>query len=190
MKLAFDLAGTIVAFDSMEQLSRGTRAAVASEAIKLVSEAFVDLADIAVNGGPDWEELHSTNWLPQQWRLVVTAEFFQKLAVAVVNVTNGLTEVDWEGPSCLGEELVLRALCERVLGAPEHYGIEDAQLQAEIDGFTDSAFQDADHEYLFDPASDGIDESEVGDVLGMTPLGYDAVWRPFNNRNGHPFFAV
>jgi hypothetical protein len=64
--------------------------------------------------------------------------------------------------------------------------LERDDVQADFTEFVDETFEDADGEQLFDPALDGIEESESGRKLGMAHLFED--WRrPF--RAGNPVHA-
>jgi hypothetical protein len=187
------LNDTIVAFESHERLSLETRAAIAHTAVILVDEALSDLSDLGKlrhQDKIDWDGLRTTQWLPVRWKLVATKGFVENWAVAVVGVAHGLAQEGWEGPACVGEELALHAVCEYALTLPDFYDLDGDKLQEGIDLFTDMAFQDTDFQYLFEPATDGIDESEIGERLGLTSLNFADTFRPFQNRIGHPFHVA
>ena len=76
------------------------------------------------------------------------------------------------------------------LTLPDFFDLDGDKLQEEIYLFTDMVFQDTDFQYLFEPATDGIDESEIGERLGFTSLNFADTFRPFQNRIGHPFHVA
>lgn len=52
------------------------------------------------------------------------------------------------------------------------------------------AFEDDDFRWLWNDAADGIQESDVGRILGMGKLNVSEWFEPFNERgNVHPFAA-
>ena len=54
------------------------------------------------------------------------------------------------------------------------------QMQDEFDAWEDAVFEDVDHEMLFNPAFDGIDESEIAERLGIVRLKFSAWVVPFD----------
>lgn len=45
-----------------------------------------------------------------------------------------------------------------------------------------------DHEWLYDDSKDGIDESPLGEYLGVAPMGLASWFKPFNDdRYVHPY---
>ena len=83
--------------------------------------------------------------------------------------------------SCRGEELALHALIE--IAADD---LGESSIEANFGDFEDVAFQDVDFMYLYDPASDGIEDSEVGRELGIDLLRFDEWFIPFDNATTTP----
>ena len=86
--------------------------------------------------------------------------------------------------SCIAEELALRALIEEAKEVLDQDGMERA-----FGLFEDEAFQDADHEFLFMPEADGIEDSAEGVQLGIGHLRFDEWFTPFLNASAqvHPY---
>ena len=86
--------------------------------------------------------------------------------------------------SYTAEELALRALIEE---AKEVLGREG--IDADFGLFEDEALQDADHEFLFMPKADGIEDSPEGAQLGIGHLRFDEWFTPFLNASAqvHPY---
>ena len=53
--------------------------------------------------------------------------------------------------------------------------------EASFAAFEDVAFQDADHELLYDMTRDGLEDSSVGARLGIGHLHFDDWFEPFLN---------
>jgi hypothetical protein len=57
--------------------------------------------------------------------------------------------------------------------------------------FADQVYEDRDHEWLYQPAMDGIDEEPSIAHLGIAPMGVKDWFTPFDDRGYvHPFAAV
>lgn len=92
----------------------------------------------------------------------------------------------WEPPRCRGEELVLRAVLEHAeICLDELEGPPGAAFQ----DVREFLFADLDHEFMFDPRFDGIDDPETveGAQLGIGPLDPSAWFEPlYEGRPVHP----
>src|SRR5207248_2068100 len=118
---------------------------------------------------------HDRNYshiLPPAWQIGLDETFLAGMANAMTFVTKGLTDADWEGPANTAEELCLKAILDHASEViPEVWKIEDrARLKADVMDLREIGFQDIDHEFLFEPETDGIDQSDLGAQMGMQSL--------------------
>jgi hypothetical protein len=83
----------------------------------------------------------------------------------------------------VAEELALRAIL-----AEAEAILERDRIAGDFELYRGEAFQDQDHEFLFDPAYDGIEDSEVGRQMAIAHLRFDEWFAPFwNVPYVHPF---
>lgn len=126
-----------------------------------------------------------SNYLPPQFRRKYTALLAKKLLVCVVVVAWKLDQPDGWMLACTGEQLALRALVERAEVELELQGKE-----ADYTSFWDLAFEDTDIELLFNPAWDGIEDSEIGDHLGVGNLTVEHWFDPlYDIAPVHPYVS-
>lgn len=86
--------------------------------------------------------------------------------------------------ACTAEELALHILIEQASALLEIDGIE-----ADFVPFEDVVYQDVDFEYLYEPETDGIEDSERGTELGIANLRFSEWFKPFLNASMpvHPY---
>jgi hypothetical protein len=98
-------------------------------------------------------------------------------------VATGLTHLDWKGPSSTAEEVCLKAILDHASEViPDVWKIKDsARLHADVMDLREIGFQDIDHEFLFEPATDGIDASDLGAQMGMQSLSKRDAFKKFGN---------
>lgn len=92
----------------------------------------------------------------------------------------------WEPARCRGEELVLRAVLDHAETCLEEVTGQPTDAFADLRGWL---FDDFDHEYLFAPAYDGIDDADSyeGARLGVASLHPSAWFDAFAGANPvHP----
>jgi hypothetical protein len=125
--------------------------------------------------------------LPTRFAANYAALFAQEFLVALIDVTSRLTR-GWEPLACVAQELGLRILLDRV------EGVAVAADVALDDGWRshleDLLFEDLDHEFLYDPAYDGIEGDAASQPPGMAPMRFDDWFKPFNNERTLPPYAL
>ncbi len=99
--------------------------------------------------------------------------------------------------SSLAEELAAHAVIREAMARLEMEEEEDAeekgdqeQTQETLDAFIDAYFEDTDVEILFGDRYDGLDETELAKVLGMSSLAFGDWFLPFSeepSRVAHPY---
>jgi hypothetical protein len=92
-------------------------------------------------------------------------------------------------PSSLAEELAARAMIERAKAVLEMGDSEYSGDEA-FEAFTDDYFEDTDFKYLFDNYYDGLDETRLAQIMGISPLHFNDWFKPFSDepsRTPHPY---
>ena len=105
---------------------------------------------------------------------------------ACLTVVAGRLQDGWEPPRCRGEELVLRAVLEHAEICFDEFEGPPGTAFQDVREFL---FVDLDHEFMFDPRFDGIDDPETveGAQLGIGPLDPSAWFEPlYDGRPVHP----
>jgi hypothetical protein len=133
----------------------------------------------------DFEHTFMSAYLPPQFKARYGALFAKKLFVCLVTVAWKLDQAGNWPLACTGEQLALRALVER------------AESQMELDGsdydfedFWELAFPDRDLDMLFEPAFDGVEDSEIADYMGARHLHPDRWFEPlYEGIPVHPYVA-
>lgn len=156
----------------------------------LVDQLIDDVAELRKHEGTADERIGKT-WvfsdLPARFAANYTALFAQEFLVAFVDVTSRLTR-GWEPLACVAQELGLRVLLDHVEVVAE---AADVALPDDWRGhLEDILFEDMDHELLYDPALDGIEEDPARQPPGMAPMRFVDWFRPFNDRRTLPPYAL
>jgi hypothetical protein len=127
--------------------------------------------------------------LPSRYLHRYTPLFYKQFAVCIITVAWKLAQQKHMPLSSVAEELAALASINQVKALIEED--EDGQAIEEVlESFMDVYFEDLDFELLFDNEYDGIDESEVGQSLGMSFLAFNNWFKPFSTesaRIAHPY---
>jgi hypothetical protein len=182
MRSPLDLrvAGSVVAFDAEHSCSMESRAAIGT-AVEILRDLVKADLELVTSG---LDPVHPRLYLPPAWQLGLDTDFMTGMAEAMSAVTNGLQDVAWEGPVNLAEELCLKAIFDHAIDVvPEIVQVNDMdRLEDAVLYLQEVGFQDTDHEFLFEPEMDGIDQSDVGIQLGMQSLSRRDAFKRFANR--------
>ena len=125
--------------------------------------------------------------LPGRFAASYTPLFAQKFLVAVVDVTGRLTK-GWEPLACVAQELGLRILLNEVEVVAETADVALDDNWRSL--FEDLLFEDLDHEFLYDPAYDGIEDDPASQPPGMAPMRFEYWFEPFNEDRTMPPYAL
>ncbi|MBM4794952.1 hypothetical protein HXP44_23505 [Streptomyces sioyaensis] len=159
----------------------------------LLDELFQDayaLAEEETNVAECDRPMWLLDELPPRYALQYDARFARRFLVTAVALTTRFTEGSFEQLSCVAEELVLRILLGRAEVTLETFGLLDEGVSSALECFAEMVYEDMDHEWLYDDSTDGIDESPVGEYLGVAPMGLASWFKPFNDdRYVHPYAA-
>ena len=127
--------------------------------------------------------------LPQRYLSRYTPLFLKQFAVCVITVTWKLAQSESTTPSSLAEELAAWAIINQAKALTEEE--EDGEaIEEALETFIEVYFEDLDFQFLFEDAYDGIDETEVAQMLGMSSLALNNWLKPFSDepsRIAHPY---
>jgi len=122
-------------------------------------------------------------YLPTRYVYRYTPLFYKKFAVCIITVAWKLAQSEHMLLSSLAEELAARAIIQEAKG----------RLKDRKNAFVtciDRYFEDTDVAFLFDDRSDGLDETEVAQLLGLSSLAFADWFLPFSDapsRVVHPY---
>ena len=137
-------------------------------------------------GESEQEERSIVDLLPSGYRLRYTEAFLRSFFVTLLTVAYKLAQPTPPTPllSCMAETLALHVLVAESSALLEERGIEP-----QFGDFEDEVYEDLDHEYLYRPEFDGIEDSEVGAAHGIGHLSFDEWFEPFRNASTavHPY---
>jgi hypothetical protein len=107
--------------------------------------------------------------------------------VAMVDVTGRLTK-GWEPLASVAQELGLRVLLNLVEVVADTAGVAlDDGWRGHLE---DLLFEDIDHELLYNPAYDGIEDDPESQPPGMAPMRFEDWFEPFNDERTMPPYAL
>ena len=150
----------------------------------LIDEFSDDIAGLLLEE-TDFEHTFMSNYLPDQFRARYDVLFAKKLLVCLITVASKLEQPGNWPLACMGEQVALRALVQR---AESHMELEGQDF--DFGNFWELGFPDEDLEMLFDPAFDGVEDSDIADHLGARNLHPDRWFEPFyENLPVHPYVA-
>src|SRR5258706_7971002 len=151
----------------------------------LIDHAFDEFASI--NEPKDVLDTVLGSHLPERYTYRYTPLFYKKFAVCLITVAWKLAQPEHLPLSSLAEELAAYAIIREAMARLEMEEEEDAEekgaqeeTQEPFDAFLDAYFEDTDFAILFEDRYDGIDETEVAQVLGMSSLAFDDWFLPFS----------
>ncbi|MEV8021298.1 hypothetical protein AB0O76_34175 [Streptomyces sp. NPDC086554] len=157
----------------------------------MVDQLFMDVHTLT-EGDTNAAECEDVLWhledLPSRYALRYDEQFARRFLVTVIAMTTRFTHGTFTQLSCVAEELALRLLLDEAKVCLETFGLLDDGVEQALDCLADLVYEDMDHEWLYDDATDGIDDSPVGEILRIAPMGLADWFRPFNEgRCVHPY---
>jgi hypothetical protein len=158
---------------------------------ELIDDIVILRADETGADDPDPAVLIGDTWvlsqLPARFAARYTPLFAQQLLVAAVDLTGRLTK-GWEPPASVAQELGLRIM----LNLTEF--VADTAEVALDDGWRayleQLLFEDLDHELLYNPAFDGIEDDPQSQPPGMAPMRFADWFEPFSDERTMPPYAL
>ncbi|HVB61021.1 MAG TPA: hypothetical protein VNE61_07500 [Ktedonobacteraceae bacterium] len=161
--------------------------ALANGCAILIDQVFADLEDIH----EPQDVVHSKLFahLPARYLSKYTPLFCRQFAVCIITVAWKVAQSHRVPLSLVAEELAAWAIITEAKNIIEEEKGEKAAEQA-FDPFVDGYVENTDFVFLFDDASDGIDEGVIGQLTGMSSLRFDDWFVPFSDepaRTAHPY---
>jgi len=151
----------------------------------LIDGVFEDIKN--VEDSQDFADTWAAIYLPERYLYKYTPLFLREFAVCIVTVAWKLAQPEHMPLSSLAEELAANAIIKSSVAYAETMGLDVVDI---LEDFRNYYFEDLDFEYLFVNAYDGIDETDVGQVMGMSSLAFDDWFKPFSDepsRIAHPY---
>ncbi len=153
----------------------------------LIDEFLEEYPEIAESELP-FAESSLGSYLPTKHRLRYTPLFAKRFFASILVVAWKLAQEDPLKPllACTAEELALRALIARAESV-----LELEELDHDFEPFTDTVFEDLDHELLYAPELDGVETGKSAKALGYAFLEFDSWFRSFASATStvHPYAA-
>jgi hypothetical protein len=158
---------------------------------ELIDDIVTLRAEETVADERDTASLIEDTWvlsqLPPRFAASYTPLFAQRLLVAVVDLTGRLTK-GWEPLASVAQELGLRVLLDLVEVVADTAGVAlDDDWRGHLE---ELLFEDLDHELLYDPAHDGIEDDPDRQPPGMAPMRFEDWFEPFNDERTMPPYAL
>lgn len=186
-------------YHGQQYLTDGQNAALTVAAHMLTERCLADIQRLAC--GEPLEEMETVladeEVLPPRFRTLYDIAFAQKLLAVLMTVAWKLVARKNQAPACVAEEMMLSAVIDEadyvhndVWGLPEEELGDEEPERILLEQLGDYVFEDLDFQWLWDHAADGIQDSDVGRMLGMGNLNVSEWFKPFIRRgNVHPFAA-
>lgn len=133
---------------------------------------------------PESYPLLMVGYLPFRYRHRYDVLFKKRFLVSLVTVGYRLAELDPPGRllACVAEELALHTVIS-LAGVL----LECNSIEADFNVFTDLVFEDQDYLFLYRMDSDGIEDSDLGERMGIGPLTFETWFQPFEGAVVHPY---
>ncbi|NMO53448.1 hypothetical protein HH310_19945 [Actinoplanes sp. TBRC 11911] len=168
-------AASLRAFDAVDFAGDGGNddqtAALAAGSLVVASKIFIDevmedIATLARDGGvvaDDDSHFLALAELPPGFADRYDGRFARKFLVATVMVTGRMAAPHWKPPACLAEALALHIVVRRAQELLSDHGCLDGRQAHDLyAAFEDAAFEDLDHEWLYDAKLSGLNAGADG----------------------------
>lgn len=145
------------------------------------------LHELQASDDPEWG---ADNWLigtmlPPRYAPRYTSQFARKFFVCLTTIVWKLGQLDVIRPSCVAEELAAHILIQEAETLLHERG-----EAADFGSFEDDFFEDVDFEFLFSGAFDGVEESELGQELGIVNLAFGDWFKRFGSPGSADYTEV
>ncbi|MEU8001084.1 hypothetical protein AB0B66_07985 [Catellatospora sp. NPDC049111] len=189
---AFDLE-TFHSLEYGEPAARLLAGALIWGSTTAIDELFSDLEEFDGQTVADGGAFMILEDLPERFAHRYDRRFARNLLISMISVTARLADREWRSPASTAEALALRIVINNARFTLEaHELLPDIDLDEAYGRFEDEAFDDLDHELLFDPAFDGFeDDRDFAAVLGTRNMRFGDWFRQRPHATGslHPFLV-
>lgn len=152
----------------------------------LIDSIFDDLQD--VKKPEDVADTILGMYLPERYLYKYTPIFLKKFGVCLITVAWKLAQPKRLALSSLAEELAAWIIIQEAKRELEDES--DVKVKNPFDAFIDDFFEDTDFEFLYEDRYDGIEETELAQVMGISSLAFKDWFVPFSDepsRTPHPY---
>ncbi len=163
------------------------RQALQHECDWLIDNAFDGLATL--ESPQDVVHTMLATHLPERYTYKYTLHFLRKFTVCLITFAWKLAQSDHMPLSSLAEESAAWAIIEEAKKLLEEKSDED-EAEKNFDDFIDVYFEDTDFLHLVENANDGIEETQLAQVMGISSLAFQDWFLPFSDepsRITHPY---
>lgn len=153
----------------------------------LINEAFNDLP--LIEKPQDTENTHVGMYLPTRYLYKYTPLFFKKFAVCLITVAWKLAQKEPMPLASVAEELAAWVIVQEAKRLLDDE-FEEATEEDNLEEFVDTLYEDLDFQFLYSDAHDGIEETHVGQQMGIFSLAFDGWFKPFSDEADyivHPY---
>jgi hypothetical protein len=156
----------------------------------VTDQLFEDVEALAGVEEPDHDDIADT-WilssLPPRLAGRYGSDFARRFLVATVDVTARLT-AGWTPLACVAQELALRVLLDQTELVAELADVELSEGWRKH--LEEHLFEDLDHEMLYDPSLDGIEDDPSAQPPGTASMRFEDWFTPFNEERTLPPYAL
>jgi hypothetical protein len=125
----------------------------------VIDELFQDVRLLGRDTVADSDEVFMVLELPERFARHYDGRFARNFLIAMIMVTGRLAEVEWTSPASVDEALALHVVVKRARVLLDMHELFDEQtLRRLYHGFDDAAYDDVDHEWLYQRDMDGFED--------------------------------
>ena len=155
----------------------------------LIDELFEDITALAPHSradGAGLDGLLALGELPPQFAHRYDGRFARKFLVASVMIIGRFSTPHWDPPANVAEALALHLVVQRAQALLVDHGCCDEEQARDLyAGFEEAAFEDADHEWLYQATR--TSSREDGGVADSPDAAVLSWFEPFPEMRAHPF---
>jgi hypothetical protein len=159
------------------------------QALQTAADLLIDtyLDDLLAADVQDWhfEHFFISDLLPPRYFPKYSPHFARQFFLCLTTVAWKFNQLDFIPFACVGEELAAWILIEQAEDI-----VEESGEKSDFERLEGMAFEDTDFLNLFGGDADGIDETPLAGVMGMTSLRLDDWVKPFQDTVDKGFAAV
>ena len=176
--------------DGDEQTALLAAGALIFATTMVIDELFQDIKTLAADNGTvaDSDGVFLVlEDLPPRFAHHYNGRFAHQFLVAAVMVTGRLSADEWASPASVGEALALHLVVQRARDLLEQHDVlDDEALRHLYDEFAEAAFDDLDHEWLYQADLDGFeDDADFKAQFGPTDMRVGSWFHQIANVPGY-----
>jgi hypothetical protein len=157
----------------------------------LVDELFEDIETLRASGDDTVADgdgaFFVLDGLPDRFAHRYDLRFTRNFLIAAIVVTGRLAQPYWASPASVAEALALHVLVERARAFLEMHDLLDADTIIDLySGFEDAAFDDLDHQWLYQRELDGFEgDEDFTTRMRVTNMRAEEWFQPVSHSDAH-----